>query len=73
MLTNNVSKSINATLILARNYIFSCARKKNTIQFDIFLFKLKSFYTEQKALSRLNDKEFIFDRIWERFHTVLQL
>ena len=71
MLKNNYHIPINTILLIAKNYLFQCARKSLDLILQVFLNKLQNTYYEQKLLAYTNETFEKFNKNWLRFENVL--
>ena len=62
---NKKQRSHNILYLIAKHYLFDCAKKKRSPNFQGMRLHLKNIYNEQQFLSKLTHKEELFDKQWQ--------
>ena len=65
--SDNISNAINSIILIAKIYLFSCARHKTLPNRIALEHQLRKNFREQKLLAKLNNKYDKFNKKWKRF------
>ena len=64
LLQNNYSTAMNTIIICTKSYIFRTAYNKGNLQLSELVNYIKSTYSDQKSIAKLNNKLTIFNKKW---------